>query len=82
MANPRPARSAVEARGDDPDLVRDPADARDARDRGERRVALGLALDGVALFAHVGGFLFGVFAARRLLRERAAYGRDPAPSYG
>jgi hypothetical protein len=33
---------------------------------------------GVAFFAHVGGFLFGVFAARRLLREQAAYGRDPA----
>jgi membrane associated rhomboid family serine protease len=29
---------------------------------------------GVAFFAHVGGFLFGVFAARMLLRERASYG--------
>jgi membrane associated rhomboid family serine protease len=37
---------------------------------------------GVAFFAHVGGFIFGVFAARLLLRERAAYGRDPAPTYG
>ena len=37
---------------------------------------------GVAFFAHVGGFLFGVFAARRLLREKSAYGRDPAPVFG
>ena len=37
---------------------------------------------GVAFFAHVGGFLFGVFVARLFLREQAAYGRDPAPSYG
>jgi membrane associated rhomboid family serine protease len=32
---------------------------------------------GVAFFAHVGGFLFGVFVARRLLREHAAYGHTP-----
>ena len=32
---------------------------------------------GVAFFAHVGGFLFGVFVARRLLRDREAYGRAP-----
>jgi hypothetical protein len=38
---------------------------------------------GVAFFAHVGGFLFGVFVAHRLVREQeqTAYGPEPAPGY-
>jgi hypothetical protein len=36
----------------------------------------------VAFSAHVGGFLFGVLVARRLLRSETSMGRDPAPSFG
>ena len=36
----------------------------------------------VAFSAHVGGFLFGVFAARRLLRSETSMRRDTAPSFG
>lgn len=33
---------------------------------------------GVAFFAHVGGFVFGVFAARRLVRQRTERRRAPS----